>query len=56
MDFDNNISDTGEKWEYNAVHQLLIDFKDYNSVRREIFNNLTEFGYAKRNVFKQNLH
>jgi hypothetical protein len=40
-------------WEYNeAVHQLFIDFKKaYDSVRRKaLYNILTEFGKANKNV------
>jgi hypothetical protein len=41
------LSDIGEKWEYNeTIDQLFIDFKKaYDSVRREVlYNILIEFG------------
>jgi len=41
-----------KKWEYNeAVHQLFIDFKKaYDSVKREVLYNLTEFGIPMKLV------
>jgi hypothetical protein len=38
-------SDTGEKWEYDAVHQLFMDFKKAcDSVRREVLYNILTKG------------
>jgi hypothetical protein len=39
-----------KKWEYNGtVHQLFIDFKKaYDSVRREVYSILTEFGIPRK--------
>ena len=32
-------------WEYSeAVHQLFVDFRTYDSVRKEVLYNLFEFG------------
>jgi hypothetical protein len=41
-----------KKWEYSGtVHQLFIDFsKAYDSVRREVFNILIEFGIPRKLV------
>jgi hypothetical protein len=44
--------DTEEKWKYNGTaHQLLIDLKNYDSVRREVlYNILIESGIPRKLV------
>jgi hypothetical protein len=38
------LSDTGEKWEYETIHHLFIDFKNTNDlVRREVADIPVEF-------------
>jgi hypothetical protein len=41
-----------KEWEYNAtIHQLFIDFKKvYESVRREVYSILIEFGIPRKLV------